>query len=366
MDMSTAEHSDDANTLTTVQQRDTPRDYIDPETGMIRMVALPPPISAAVEDMMMVRGDLIPVWWKYYVSTRTTSKDGQQQQSEKHRLEQSGYVIFTSNGGGQDGRNLQDGKPTENGTGNGTFAAHPTSLRDRPLRAFYNMLRRTQWTMAIMIGTVARQHPLIDIDFHGHQNADAMWQTFTDARIQQAVRVAGNRMFVTTGQEDDAKVLRPLKGDGIHVVALGYVITQNHKRMNAEFVRQVHRAFDELIGHTTPEKGLWDVHITSLRIPGTTKQHAISPDTAYAAVNLPVADMMRWSGIAPEPTTQTADEIRPEFIERQGQQRARKLTQREGTVHPLVVAILQQAAAAKNARLTGGYWILDSGYWILK
>ena len=63
--------------------------------------------------------------------------------------------------------------------------------------------------------------------------------------------------------------------------------------------------------------------------------------------------MMRWSGIAPEPTTQTADEIRPEFIERHGQQRARKLTQREGTVHPLVVAILQQAATAKNARLTG-------------
>jgi hypothetical protein len=58
--MSTAEHSDDANTLTTVQQQDAPRDYIDPETGMIRVTAPPPPISAAVEDMMMVRGDLIP------------------------------------------------------------------------------------------------------------------------------------------------------------------------------------------------------------------------------------------------------------------------------------------------------------------
>ena len=51
-------------------------------------------------------------------------------------------------------------RPTGERTGNGTFAAHPTNLRNRPLREFYHMLRRTTWTMALMIGTVKRQHPL--------------------------------------------------------------------------------------------------------------------------------------------------------------------------------------------------------------
>ena len=62
----------------------------------------------------------------------------------------------------------------------------------------------------------------------------------------------------------------------------------------AEFGRQVHQAFDELVGHETLAKGLWDVQIASLRVPGTTKLHAVSPDTAYAAVDLAVEDMMRW------------------------------------------------------------------------
>ena len=144
-------------------------------------------------------------------------------------------------------------------TGNGTFAAHPDNLSTRPIRTFYNMLRLTQWTMSVMLGTVQRQHPLIDIDFHGRN--DALHEQFTDARIQQAVRTAGDRMFKTTGQELEAKVMRPGSGTGIHVVAVGYVITADHKSMNAEFVRQTHQAFDELLGWATPETGLWDVHI---------------------------------------------------------------------------------------------------------
>ena len=72
-----------------------------------------------------------------------------------------------------------------------------------------------------MIGTVERQHPLIDIDFHGHRDSQFLKQLLTEERILQAVRTAGGRMFVTTGGEDAAKVLRPLTGDGIHVVALG-------------------------------------------------------------------------------------------------------------------------------------------------
>ena len=56
-------------------------------------------------------------------------------------------------------------------------------------------------------------------------------------------------MFETTGDEEAAIIMRPGVGDGIHVTAIGYVITAGHKHANAEFVRQTHRAFDELIGH---------------------------------------------------------------------------------------------------------------------
>lgn len=101
--------------------------------------------------------------------------------------------------------------------------------------------------MAVVIGTVTRQHPLLDIDFHGRKDSNALRQLFTTNRIRQAIRIAGDRMFITTGEEEEAKIMRPGRGDGIHAVALGYTITQDHKRVNAEFVRQVHRAFDELL-----------------------------------------------------------------------------------------------------------------------
>ena len=41
------------------------------------------------------------------------------------------------------------GRPTGERSGNGTFAAHPYSLNERPIKSFYNMLRRTQWTMSV-------------------------------------------------------------------------------------------------------------------------------------------------------------------------------------------------------------------------
>eukprot|EP01043_Picozoa_sp_COSAG02_P011823 COSAG02_NODE_442_length_22243_cov_20.572887_2_plen_89_part_00 len=47
-------------------------------------------------------------------------------------------MIFTSNGGGDMGRDMVTGRPTGVLSGNGTFAAHPDNLRDRPIRTFYN------------------------------------------------------------------------------------------------------------------------------------------------------------------------------------------------------------------------------------
>ena len=84
---------------------------------------------------------------------------------------------------------------------------------------------------------------------------------FTDKRLQQAARIAGDRMFNTVGTESMAKVLRTGAGAGIHVVAVGYVISSHHVQANAEYVRQMHTAFDELTGVMTPEKGLGDANI---------------------------------------------------------------------------------------------------------
>ena len=107
------------------------------------------------------------------------------------------------------------------------------------------MLQMTKWTMSLMIGTVSRQHPLVDIDFHD-DSMGSIVHLFTDERIQQAARLAGDRMFLTTGMECAARVMRTGGGSGIHVVALGYAITSHHVQANAEYVRQMHDAFDEL------------------------------------------------------------------------------------------------------------------------
>ena len=69
----------------------------------------------------------------------------------------------------------------------------------------------------MMIGTVTRQDPLIDIDFHD-KSSEAYIHLFTDERIQQAARIAGDRMFNTTGMECPAHVMRSSSGGGIHVV----------------------------------------------------------------------------------------------------------------------------------------------------
>ena len=63
--------------------------------------------------------------------------------------------------------------------------------------------------------------------------------------------------------------------------------------------------------------------------------------------------MMRWSGIAPDNADQVADELRPQFMRLRCQRRTNKPTQRDGSVHPLIVTTLQQAAQTKKARLTG-------------
>eukprot|EP01043_Picozoa_sp_COSAG02_P019529 COSAG02_NODE_944_length_15732_cov_24.529265_4_plen_142_part_00 len=81
--------------------------------------------------------------------------------------------------------NSRIGRHTGRRGGNGTFAVHPTQLLTRPLKRFYHMLWMTRWTMSLMIGTVARQHPLVDIDFHDG-SLDSIKHLFTDQRLQHS------------------------------------------------------------------------------------------------------------------------------------------------------------------------------------
>ena len=80
----------------------------------------------------------------------------------------AGNLVFTSNGSRNGGHSLIDGHcpsayaGTDMPCGGGIFAVHP-----RMLDRFYNMLEKTHWTMSFMIGTAARQFPLLDLDFHG-------------------------------------------------------------------------------------------------------------------------------------------------------------------------------------------------------
>ena len=126
-------------------------------------------------------------------------------------------------------------------------------------------------------------------------------------------------------------------GSGIHVVALGYAITSHHVQANAEYVRQMHDAFDELTGVMTPERGLWDVNIKHLRVPGTVKDHSLRLDTVYDGADASVTDMISWSGVALEQYCQqmeVADDMRPEIRARIQQRHRTKMEHRSLNCSP--------------------------------
>ena len=145
-----------------------------------------------------------------------------------------GYILFTSNASK---RNMETGGiVVEDSGSSGRFAAHPTNLRTRPLNKFLRMIQETGWTASIMIGTVQRQHPLVDIDLH---SADARQhrRLLTLDNISIVADRAQRRIFQCDHQTAAPMVLQPPNKSGFHVVALGCVITGKHARMNKMFAR---------------------------------------------------------------------------------------------------------------------------------
>ena len=119
-------------------------------------------------------------------TTRRTFQISSDQLEEKKNQD---FVIFTSNGSRNGGHDLVDGhcpavyQDTDMPVGGGTFAAHPNHL-DR----FFNMLEKTGWTMSFMLGTASRQFPLLDLDFHGPEEA-RFRHLFTDEASKDAPSV---------------------------------------------------------------------------------------------------------------------------------------------------------------------------------
>ena len=93
---------------------------------------------------MAIRADMITTWWEYFVSTATTDARGQPKTSDKKVLEDAGYVIFTSTGGGDGGRDMVTGRPT-NGRAHqnrAVVSARPTSTRRNATGAKLGTIRR--------------------------------------------------------------------------------------------------------------------------------------------------------------------------------------------------------------------------------
>lgn len=135
-------------------------------------------------------------------------------------------------------RDMATGVAVEHNNGSaGRFAAHPTSMQARPLNKFMKMIQETGWTASIMLGTVKRQHPLIDVDLHT-QLAKTAGRHVTVERLREAADKTQRRMFQCGSQVAKPVVLQPPNHSGYHVVAVGCVITRKHKRMNRMFKRE--------------------------------------------------------------------------------------------------------------------------------
>ena len=119
------------------------------------------------------------------------------------------------------------------------------------------MLKDTGWTMSVMIDTVPRLHPLVDLDFHDSAAA-AQRQLFTTERVRAAALKAMQELFEPDGWPmTDPVILRSNKSKGLHVIATGVVITARPAHMNAAFVRTMHKHFDRTLYTVTAPTQPW-------------------------------------------------------------------------------------------------------------
>ena len=114
----------------------------------------------------------------------------------------------------------------------GRFAAHPTSLRTRPLHKFLQMVQETGWTVSVMLGTIQRQHPLVDIDFHS-AGAKQHYPHVTAEKLAAAAMSAQQRLFQCNDKTERPYVMQPGQGGGYHIVVMGCVISGKHGRITA-------------------------------------------------------------------------------------------------------------------------------------